>query len=258
MINYPTLTDDPAIPAATVITFRRNPAGGPAEILMAVRSAEMRVFAGAAVFPGGRIDPADHELAARHWPDADPEETAARLAGIREMLEEAGLLLAVTTPVTAQEVAAARQALCAGDTLGTVLDRFGWQLDLDRLVPWARWNPKFVRAFDTRFYLADLGTGAVTLEVDGTEHTELLWITPAEALARVDRGEMRAIYPTLRNLERLALHGDFAAARAHANIHPIRTITPRIEVRDDGPWLTIPDDLGYPITGQKLDETLRA
>lgn len=249
--------DNAGTPAATVVVYRHDPARGAAEVLMVVRSGGMRFAAGAVVFPGGRVDPADGDLAARLWPDRDRAETAARIAAVRETIEEAGLVITTASRVSAGDAARARRALESGATLGDVLERFGWELDLDRLVPWARWNPKFERAFDTRFYLADLGTGAVDLEVDGTEHTRLLWVSPAAALERVARGELHAIFPTVRNLERLALHDDFAAAAAFARSFPPRTITPRIEQHDDGRWLSIPDDLGYPVTREKLESAMR-
>ena len=244
-------------PAATVVIFRRAPEGGDPEVLMVVRSAGMRFAAGAVVFPGGRVDEADRDLAASLFPDRDRSEMAARLAGVRETLEEAGLAIGLAHPVKAGEAIAARAALEQGATLAEVLDRFGWTLDLDRLVPWARWCPDHVRAFDTRFYLADLGTGAVELEVDGTEHQQLMWISPAEALRRAKNGELHAIFPTLRNLERLALHAGFAAAADFARAHPVRIITPWIEEREDGSWICIPDDLGYPVTSQDVASARR-
>jgi hypothetical protein len=66
-----------------------------------------------------------------------------------------------------------------------VLEAFGWQLALDRLTPFARWLPKHraPRIFDTRFYIADLGTGAVDVAVDATENTHLFWASARGAAA---------------------------------------------------------------------------
>ena len=71
-------------------------------------------------------------------------------------------------------------------------------------------------------------------------------------------GEAHIIFPTRRNLERLALFGGFDDAVADARAHPVRAITPWIETREDGEHLCIPDDLGYPITSQRLSEAIRA
>lgn len=259
MASFPQQSDNAlTFPAATVIIFRRAPTGGPPQILMVIRSAGMRFAAGAAVFPGGRVDEADRQLATKLHPDAaDPEDVAARIAGARETLEEAGLLIGVPQTVSAADVAAARARLLECGTLEPVLEQFGWTLDLSRLEPFARWNPKFERSFDTRFYLADLGTGAVSLDVDGTEHSHLLWVTPAEALAMADRGELRAIFPTRCNLQRLAQFADFAAAVSDARTYPPTVITPWIDEREGRRWLNIPPGLGYPQTSAPLEHTER-
>lgn len=246
------------VPAATAVIFRNAPAGGAPELLMVERASEMRFAADAAVFPGGRVDAADRVLAATLAPHADVEVTAARIAAIRETLEETGLAISLRTPVSAEEAAAARTLLLAQGELGPVLDRFGWQLDLDSLVPFARWCPRHLaRSFDTYFFLTDLGTGAVRIAVDATENSRLFWVTAAEALRRADAGDLRVIFPTRRNLERLAQFASFAQARAHAEAIPVRTITPLTQEREGVRWLTIPEDLGYPVTGEPLSTVLR-
>jgi hypothetical protein len=66
------------------------------------------------------------------------------------------------------------------------------------------------------------------------------------------------IFPTRRNLERLARFGSFADAAADAQAHPPRIVTPWIERRDGADHLCIPDDLGYPVTSERLDRAIRA
>ena len=244
----------PPIPAATVVIFRRAPSGGPPELLMAQRGADMRFAGGALVFPGGRVDAADRDLARAlaETPAPDDEmlnDAAARIAAIRETLEETGLAIGLDCPVSADEATRARQLLLAEGGLAPVLNAMGWRLAPDRLVHFARWCPNFAKAFDTRFYLADLGSGQVDISVDGTEFTHMFWISAAEAMAKADAGEHSVIFPTRMNLERLALFGSFAEARAHALATPIGTITPRIEEREGERWLVIPDGLGYPVQG---------
>ncbi|MFA7586885.1 MAG: NUDIX hydrolase [Novosphingobium sp.] len=245
------------IPAATVVIFRHARDGGAPELLMVQRAKEMRFAGGAAVFPGGRIDPEDHELAQRLAPDADQNFAAARIAGIRETLEETGLAIALDNPVTAAMAADARAFLLEQGALAPVLERFGWRLSLDRLVPFARWCPRWPGAFDTRFFLADLGTGAVDITVDATENTRLFWTSAANALDMAARSEISVIFPTHRNLERLAQFATFADARRHTETTPIRTISPLREERADGAWLTIPEGLGYPVTAQAIETVKR-
>lgn len=240
------------IPAATLVIFRHGTDGGPPELLMVQRSQELRFAGGMAVFPGGRVDPADFELAEALGAEPDDLDLASRIAAVRETLEETGLLVAVDRSVTADEALAARRLLAEQGSLAPVLARFGWRLELGGLVPFAHWRQTLARAFDTRFYLVDLGTGNVDLAVDATENTHLFWSSASAALAMAGRGEISVVYPTERNLERLALFSDFSAAVAHARAIPPRMIQVFPQDRDGEPHLCIPEDLGYPITAQPL------
>lgn len=60
------------IPAATVVIFRRCARNGPPELLMVQRAKEMRFAGGAAVFPGGKVDPEDRDLARALAPELIP------------------------------------------------------------------------------------------------------------------------------------------------------------------------------------------
>jgi 8-oxo-dGTP pyrophosphatase MutT (NUDIX family) len=250
----------PATPAATVVVFRRDAGGGPAQLLLVERSGSLAFAGGATVFPGGKVDPADYELAHAVSGDLEHDDVAARIAAIRETLEETGLAIGMIGAVDAARAVRARALLLETGRLSDVLAAFEWALDLDALVPFARWLPKHrnMRVFDTRFYLADLGTGAVDVVVDATENRHLFWASAAEALQLANDGAIKVIFPTRRNLERLALFEDFAAARAHALATPIITMTPRIEMREGQQWLTIPSDGGYPIDGEALASAARA
>lgn len=251
----------PAIPAATVVIYRRDPGGEEraAQVLMVIRSKTMSFAGGAAVFPGGRIDPADYDLAreiAPHLPEID---AASRIAAIRETLEETGLALGIAEAVSAEVASEARAFLLEQGALAPVLQRHGWTLMLDRLVPFAHWLPrhKGMKTFDTRFYIYDIGTGAVDISVDATENNHLFWASPAEVLERVEAGEIEVIFPTRRNLERLAAYPTFEECRAHADATPIVTVTPRVEERDGGPWLVIPSHAGYPCDGEPIEMARR-
>ena len=258
-MTYPFPDVEGHIPAATVVIFRHCPAGGPPELLMVQRAKEMRFAGGAAVFPGGRIDPADGELAAQLDPVADIEVLAARIAGVRETLEETGLAIGLTRQVSAQEARDARAMLLDQGTLAPVLERFGWTLAPEALVPFARWCPKAEGTFDTRFYLADLGTGAVDITVDATENTRLFWASAAKALELANAREISVIFPTRRNLDRLALFASFAEAKAHCDETPVVTVSPNMVERDGEKWLVIPDyqARGYPVEGQLLASAAR-
>ena len=145
---------------------------------------------------------------------------------------------------------AARALLLETGRLDVVLDRFGWELQPEALTFFAHWCPLWDQAFDTRFFVTDLGTGAVDITVDATENTRLFWASAADALAMADRGEISVIFPTRRNLERLAQYACHEEALADIAAHPVARIHPSLEDRDDGEWLVIAEGHGYPVLGQ--------
>lgn len=246
------------IPAATVVILRDR-AGAPPELLMLERARAMAFAGGALVFPGGRLDPADHALAALHAGDGmDADDVAARIAAVRETLEEAGVAVGLSATPGRAAMAAIRAALAEGAALAELLAAHGVTLALDGLVPFARWCPQhsLARIFDTRFYLARAPEDAEAI-VDATENVRLFWASAQSVLDDADAGRVTIIYPTRRNLERLARYGSFDEAVADARAFPIRTITPVQEERDGVRYLSIPDDLGYPITSEPMTGAMR-
>ena len=240
----------PAIPAATLILLREQP-GGPPLILITERAASLAFAGGALVFPGGRIEAQDEALAVRLAP-ALPD-AAARIAAIRETVEEAALAPAIRGKVPAD----LPPRLASGEAFGALLDVHDLTLDLDALVPWARWLPDLphARIFDTLFYLTRAPEGEPV--ADGTETAAAFWMTAADVLARIGRDEASAIFPTRRNLERLAAHPTTDALFAHARATPVETISPWVEMRDGVEQLCLPDGLGYPVTAEPVERALR-
>ena len=250
-----------ATPAATMVIFRQNPDGGAPLLLMVERIKAMAFAGGAAVFPGGKVDPADFDYAQMLGSPLPMDEAAARLAAIRETIEEAGLALGLSGVSDAANCIEARAALHDGQSLQAVCNRFGWTPDFEQLVLWSRWRPPAFenasRVFDTRFYLVDAGNTTPLATVDQTENRMLFWATAAEVLEKADQGQVKIIFPTRRNLERLAMFGDFDAAAAHAAEHPVSTVLTYIDKRADGSWLCIPDGHGYPVLEESLGSAMR-
>ncbi|MEP2551000.1 MAG: NUDIX domain-containing protein, partial [Marinomonas sp.] len=249
-----------AIPAATVVIFRDNKAGDAPEILMQIRSKTMKFAGGMAVFPGGRVDDADFALAETQDFGMPVDEAAHQIAAVRETLEETGLAIGLTGEVTAARAKAACARLHEVKALAPILEEFGWTLDLAQFTPFARWNPqneRIPRVYDTRFYLANVGTGDVEIEADNSETTRLFWVTAQGALDMAEAREIKLIFPTRRNLERLALFANFGEAKAQAEAIPVKTIIPQVDDRNDKPMLTIMEDAGYPITSELLETVMR-
>ncbi len=225
---------------------------------MVKRSATMAFAAGAVVFPGGRVDPDDYLVARQHGLGADEADGAARVAALRETLEETGL--AVGWPALAEsDVAAVRQALLAGTLLSDILAERGDRIALESFVPFARWCPNFkeARTFDTRFYAVAAPPHSHELTVEEAEHSHIFWASAKDTLAMADRGDVSVIFPTRRNLERLAQTSDFSSFSAHSGQFPVELITPWIEERGGQAFLCIPAHLGYPVTRESFDRVRR-
>jgi 8-oxo-dGTP pyrophosphatase MutT (NUDIX family) len=248
------MSDEP-IPAATLVVVREGAGDGPPELLMVERASGMAFAGGALVFPGGRIDVADRDL-------AEPLALAdggARVAAIRETIEETAVPVGIEPPPSFAHAIAMQNALVADRPFGELLGEAGRELDLAALTPLARWLPNFhvTRRFDTLFFIAAAPAGDWQPTVIPGECSGAFWLTALDALERERSGDARLIFPTRRNLERLALHNSFAAMRADAQTHPIEPITPWVEEHEGEKFVTIPGDLGYPVTRERLDDLWR-
>lgn len=243
---------DEAIPAATLILVREPPGAAP-ELLMVERAGGMAFAAGALVFPGGRIDDADRELAAAAGIDA------AAVAAIRETVEETAVPVGLSPLPDPDTARVLQDALVADRPFAELLRRHGLGLDADRLTPFARWVPKFhaVRRFDTLFFVARCPDGDWQPRTIEGECARAEWVAAAKVLERDRRGAARLIFPTRRTLERLALHRSFEEIRADALAHDIVPVTPWVEERDGERFITIPADLGYPVTEERLESVWR-
>nr|MDT0660268.1 NUDIX hydrolase [Micromonospora sp. DSM 115978] len=164
-------------------------------------------------------------------------------AAAREVFEEAGVLLAGPGPdtvvgdVSDDGWEADRRALVAREVgFAELLQARGLTLRSDLLLPWSRWvTPEFEpRRFDTYFFVALLPVGQRTRDVSGeADHT--LWISPTQALARAEAGEMAMLLPTVTTLMEVAVCADLAALPAAAAARDAsRPIMPRLTESPDG------------------------
>ena len=132
----------------------------------------MTFVAGAHVFPGGTIDAADvfaDAAACCDGLDAPPRfpyldgagaVSRAAVAATRELVEEAGVLLARRDEAWASsdEAEAVQRRLDEGVSFEQAVRDGGWRLALDALVPFAQivTPSSEPRRFDTHFFLAEL------------------------------------------------------------------------------------------------------
>ena len=238
----------PAAPraASTILLLRDGPTG--LEVFMVVRHHEIDFASGALVFPGGRMEAADAELAREAAPFSDGlDETARalRIAAIREAFEECGVLLA--RPAGEERFVPAERAIALDRSapFAGLMARERLLPAIDALVPFARWiTPAFLpKRFDTHFFLA-LAPPDHALAHDGRETVDSLWIAPVQAL-KLNGERFKLLFPTERNLWKLAHHADTASALAAARAAPVVTVVPERTQVDGGPGLRIPLEAGY-------------
>ncbi|HEX2031228.1 MAG TPA: NUDIX domain-containing protein [Actinomycetota bacterium] len=174
-------------PAATVIVARRAPEG--VEVLALRRAAESPFAPGFVVFPGGVVDPSDAGLAARLF--GDPEELA-RACALRELYEEAGLLLTADGLIRRHP---------GRPLLEVAFD----PPPASALVEVARWvAPEGLAVrFDARFFATAAPPG-LEATPDGAEISRAWWARPADLLAGAEAGGDPLMWPTRVTLEALA------------------------------------------------------
>jgi 8-oxo-dGTP pyrophosphatase MutT (NUDIX family) len=194
-------TGEPTTPrqAATVIVLR----GGrhTLEVLLVRRNPKQRFMGGAWVFPGGAVDAGEGEGDAAH-----------RLAGVREVTEEAGLALP----------------------------------DPDALVKLSRWitPPEVSIRFDTHFFLAEAPAGQEA-RADGSECVDLGWFTPHGALDAYARDEIVLVFPTIRTLEQLAPFASATELLEWASGREVVPVQPRVVMHGETARIVMPGEPGY-------------
>ncbi len=222
--------------AATVILLRDTAAG--VETLLLRRRRGASFMASAFVFPGGGVDAGERN----------------EVAALRELFEEAGVLIAVDAtglPATVAQAAELRARVVAGEAATEVLAAAGLTWATDALHPWSHWitpsaEPK---RFSATFWVAQLPTGQQAT-FDNTETVEQRWTTCADALAQVT--ELRLPPPQIRTMYELLSFGSvtdvFTAAQQRA-LAPA-SILPRMAAHPRGLCLLLPWDPQYNVEGQ--------
>ena len=227
-------------PAATLILAR--PAAESFEIMMLKRTTKAAFASGMYVFPGGRIDASDSDLALAPY-IIEPRDhqhaqiaalgedwLGAYVAAIRETFEEAGILMAkhangswVTLP--SKTIAETRQSLHQGElSMADLCRTYDARLAINELNFYNRWTtpPGRPRRFDTRFFVGQAPPMAEGVE-DGEETTDAAWITPVAALEEHQAGRFDLMSVTVKQLSAITEYKNLVAlkmALAHQDTFP--------------------------------------
>jgi 8-oxo-dGTP pyrophosphatase MutT (NUDIX family) len=262
-------------PAATVVVLR-DATRGP-EVFLVRRHQDTAFMGGAHVFPGGRVDAADHDgdeawcdgvaearsCAVRLKPDtAGPRDdsVAYHVAAARELFEEAGVLLARTANREFVSLAGAadharfldwRHQVHGGrTTLRAAVEQERLRLALDALVPFAHWvtPPIDTRQFDTRFFMARIPPRQTPAH-DETETTHSAWMRPADAIRQAVAGEIVLPPPTWTTLREIEPFGSVDEALGWARTREIMRRMPRVLENSGRRVLVLPGDPLHPDAG---------
>jgi 8-oxo-dGTP pyrophosphatase MutT (NUDIX family) len=254
------------IPSSTVLLLRDD--RSLFEVFMVQRHHQIDFAASALVFPGGKVDPADRDPALRTActgaSELDDESFAVRVSAVRETFEECGVLLArrcdgdellPESEVRPLETRYRADLVAGRVTLRDITAAHDLSLALDVLVPFAHWiTPVFMpKRFDTHFFLVPAPRDQVAAH-DGEESVDSIWIEPQVAVADAQAKRRPIIFPTLRNLIKLARSGSVAEAIERARRDPIVTVLPTVGKGAGGPVIRIPAEADYDLTEAPLDD----
>jgi len=205
------------------------------QVYLTKRRRELMFLGGFHVFPGGKVDPEDYdEKTINRCSGLSPEQAAASLdvnippelaigfyvAGIRELFEEAGILLAENTAAgqltedneTWTKKISQYRSLIHDNRIRMIdmLEKEGLCYALDRLTWFSHWITPATspRRFDTQFFIACLPPAQKASPFDG-EIESAEWITPQEAIKKWRQGKLRVIPPTLASLDKLCAYESY-------------------------------------------------
>lgn len=254
------------VDASTVILVREGiPVGEPWQTFMVRRHVRSDFAADVYVWPGGKVDLSDRDPDLLQLVDGHPllsedasalqEWKAVRAAAIRELFEEAGVLLARREDGTELDLLGEdadrfdryRRQLQAGTTSMMEIARDeGVRFIADALHAFSRWitPASFPRRFDTRFFVALAPRRQMPIH-DRAETTASTWITPEEALTRFEAGDFPLVFATEQHLRRMASFHSIDEMIAACETADLEPVTPKVTENDGQQAFLLPGDAGY-------------
>jgi 8-oxo-dGTP pyrophosphatase MutT (NUDIX family) len=258
--------------AATIILLREKAPKG-FEVLLLKRHEKSNFFAGNYVYPGGGLEPQDSvpeiypfcrglspEEAGRILGGSTPpdESLGYWVAAVRELFEEAGILLACSRKGSADQAELLTDPAKVSEyrtllqnrkiRFQEIVEAEGLSLDLDQVIYYAHWITPEARPvrFDTRFFLARHPEGQEA-DHDRQETTARAWISPAGALEANLQGEIVLSPPTLKTLEDLSRFQSVKDLLPRVREAHKPSILPILAKVPEGPLLVFPWDPEYEI-----------
>lgn len=244
--------------SASILLIRdgrpRDDGKGQLEVLMIERHGRIRFAGGALVFPGGKVDRSDYDSALFSGCER-LSFLPQRFAAIREMFEEAGVLLArkiearrlLGRPEQISLLRRYRHRFLKGAfSLARLRYVAGLRYHPEQLVPFAHWvTPDWMpMRFSTVFFLAPLPAGQVALH-DGREAVNSFWVRPADLLAGLGERPKNLMFPQRMSLKKLAQAKNVREALDLARKARIVAVMPRVVRGEAGATAHVPLEAGY-------------
>ncbi len=262
------MTVQPRQASAVMLLRDIDTASEPAiEVFMVRRVIQSDFAPDVYVFPGGSVsldDRAAEQAEGVCTPVApgvaDPEGrtmlgTGTRAAAIRELFEEAGVLLAYRVEqilaINEEDVARFdnyRQAFHQRKgSLVEMAHAENLRLATDRLGYFTHWiTPEGMpKRFDTHFFITTAPAEQQAAH-DRLETSEGIWISPAEALARHERGTFPLVFATIYQLRELAAFHSVKQALESTAMQHVATRIPILVQENGSARVYLPEDAANP------------
>lgn len=252
---------------ASTVMLLRDGAPGEIEVFMVRRVVQSEFMPNVYVFPGGSVT-ADDRVAeetagtcALVAPSAaDPEGrtalgSGARAAAVRELFEEANVLLAyhdgkmlAIDEQSESRYQAYRQAF--NERKGSLVQMALAEhltLATDRLAYFAHWiTPDLMpKRFDTHFFLAAAPREQEAL-FDNLETSDGIWTSPMAALDHFMQDTFPIAFPTYHQLRDLSVYKSTREALEATHTRYVPTHTPSVTFEDGAPHVFLPEDPNHP------------
>ena len=171
------------------------------EFYLVRRAATLGFMGGFQVFPGGKVDPADHDLEIVGL----KEHQAIYCCAARELLEETGVLIARGPKQSSDKIDAMRQKLLQQThTWNDLLEQAGLSLHAEDFTNLGRWvTPPYTPVRFDALYLASWLPEDQSPSIIHGELTEGIWLTPEQAIADHNSGKAQITYPVLETLREM-------------------------------------------------------
>lgn len=197
----------PIKPAATILCIRETESKS-IEVLLLKRNKALKFASGFWVFPGGKIEPEEFE----QTPD---ELSAAKIAAVRETVEEAGL-----------------------------------ETNVNQLKFFCHWTTPNMQSkrFGTYFFAAHIERNKDEITIDDSEIKDYKWISPQRALDQFLNSELHLLPPTFVSLQRIRKCNSYQEVIKELDRVEPFYVSPHVTLQDGVFYSLYEGDAGYDLS----------